>query len=1095
MLNAIIRFSLRNRYLVLAAAILLSAYGLYTLVELPVDVFPDLNRPTVTIMVEAPGLAPEEVETQVTFPMETVLSGAPGVVRVRSSSGIGLAVLWVEFDWGTDNWHDRQVVQERLNQVQEKLPPGVEPFMAPISSIMGEIMLIGLSSDTVDAMELRTRADWVIRPRLLAVPGIAQVTVMGGELKQYQVLADPEKMRRYGISFAELEEAVAEANLNSGGGFVFDQNQEYPVRNLARLRTLAELEQSLIATHDNLPIRIADVAEVKPGAALKRGDGSVNGTGAVIMAIQKLPGADTRRLTAEIDRALKDLESSLHGVDVEPNLFRQSHFIESAIGNVEEALRDGAILVVIILFLFLLNFRTTFITLTAIPLSLLSTALVFKWFGLSINTMTLGGIAVAVGELVDDAIVDVENVFRRLRLNRHAETPRPALEVVFEASSEIRNSIVFGTMIVLLVFLPLFALSGIEGRLFTPLAVAYIVSILLSLVVSLTVTPALSSYLLPRMKQIKGDRDGLVLRLSKWIARGVYRVTLPYPKTVIVVSLLLLFAAGYAVVNMGSEFLPPFNEGTATINVVAEPGISLAESNRLGTLAETLILSVPEVKSVGRRTGRAEQDEHAEGVHYSEIDVDFWRAEEAAPADRDEADRVPPKSPRPRDVVLAEIRARLDELPGLSVNVGQPISHRIDHLLSGVRAQVAVKITGPDLAVLRRKAREVEAAMRGLPGVVDLGVEQQVLVPQIRVRVKRDAATRYGFKAGELTEIFETALRGHVLSQVIEGQRSFDLVLWTPPGVRRDAASISNLRLVSPSGAVVLLQDVAEVVETPGPNQINRENVSRRIVVFCNVQGRDLGSAVRDIQKSIAMDVTFPEGYSITYGGQFESQRRATRLLLILSGFSLVAMFALLYAHFRSVVLVAQVMLNIPFAFIGGVAALLVGGIVTGNEPSTAAHGWVGRLMSRAEPFSVASLVGFISLAGIASRNGILMISHYVHLLVEEGMSFGRDMVVRGSQERVAPVLMTALTTGLALVPLVLAKGEAGKEILYPVALVVLGGLATSTLLDLAIRPSVFLYVGRRAVERVAEQRRRTTLPSLRLTSDDRNRKDSNEST
>ncbi|MCZ6504244.1 MAG: efflux RND transporter permease subunit [Gammaproteobacteria bacterium] len=1072
MLNTLIRFSLNNRFLVLASALMLIGYGLITLAGLPVDVFPDLNRPTVTIMIEAPGLAPEEVETQVTFQLETVLNGAPGVIRVRSSSGIGLAVIWVEFDWDTDIWHDRQVVQERLNQAMEKLPPGVEPFMAPISSIMGEIMLIGLYGESVDPMLVRTIGDWVIRPRLLTVAGISQVTVMGGELKQYQVLADPEKLRRYGVTFEELEHAVEEANVNTGGGFVFTQNQEYLIRNLARIRTLDELEQSLVKTHDNVPIRIRDLAEVKLGPAIKRGDGSVNATPAVIMAIQKQPGADTRILSNEIDQALDGLRGSLpEGLQIEPDLFRQSHFIDAAIWNVEEALRDGAILVVIILFLFLQNFRTTTITLTAIPLSLLATVLVFKWFGLSINTMTLGGIAVAIGELVDDAIVVVENVSRRLRENHRSKHPLPALEVVFHASSEILNPIVFGTALVLLVFFPLFALSGIEGRLFTPLAVACIVSILMSLLVSLTVTPALSFILLPKISDRKDDKDSAVLRFCKWMARGFYAITMPYPKSVVATALILLSACLYAVVNIGSEFLPAFNEGTATINMLVKPGTSLGESNRLGTLAEKLVLSVPEVKSVGRRTGRAEQDEHAEGVNSSELDVDFWTPEEAEDPEqhRTATGRVPPSDIRPRGEVLATIRQHLEELPGIFVNIGQPISHRIDHLLSGVRAQVAVKITGPDLSVLRNKARQVEAAMSGIPGVVDLQVEQQVLIPQIRIRVKRNAATRYGFDAGNLVDIFETALNGKVISQVIEDQRFFDLVLWTPEYIRKDVETIRDLRLVSPSGAMVLLHDVADVVETPGPNQINRENVARRIVVFCNVQGRDLGSTVQAIQASIVQDVSLTEGYSITYGGQFESQQRATRLLLIYGVFALVAMFVLLYAYLKSANLVAQVMLSIPFAFIGSVAALVIGGIVTGNAPSSAATGWLSSLLSRAEPFSVASLIGFISLTGIASRNGILMISHYIHLMTDEGMPFSREMIIRGSQERVAPVFMTALTTGLALIPLVLAKGEAGKEILYPVALVVLGGLTTSTLMDVALRPTIFFNFARKEAMRVSQ--------------------------
>lgn len=1051
MLNTLIQFSLKNRMLVLSAAVLVSAYGLFTLSRLPVDVFPDLNRPTVTIMTEASGLAPEEVETQVTFPLETVLNGAPGVERVRSSSAVGLSVIWVEFDWSTDIWHDRQVVQERINQAQEKLPPGVLPAMTPISSIMGEIMLLGMYGDNIDPMEVRTAADWVVRPRIQAIPGIAQVTVMGGGLRQVQVLADPERMRRYGVTFKEMDDALSEANENTGGGFIFDQNQEYLVRNLARVRSIEEIEQSLVATRDGLAIRIKDVASVRIAPAVKRGDGSVNGKPAVIMAIQKQPGADTRKLTAQVDALVRELRLP-EGVHIEANLFRQSHFIESAIHNVEVALRDGVILLVIVLFIFLLNFRTTFITLTAIPLSLLTTAIVFHLLGLSINTMTLGGIAVAIGELVDDAIVDVENIFRRLRENRHLPNPKPALDVVFHASSEIRNAIVLGTAVVILVFLPLFALPGIEGRLFTPLAIAYIVSILMSLLVSLTVTPVLSAYLLPNMKQMDAEHEGAVLRACKWAARKCYAVTFPNPKLVIGVAALLFLLAVAAVSRMGSEFLPPFNEGTATISMMAQPGISLAESNRLGTIAENLILSVPEVKSTGRRTGRAEQDEHAEGVNSSEIDVDFWTHEEVKNSDPQAKNsaRVAPAQIRQKEIVLEEIRTKLDQLPGLSVNIGQPISHRIDHLLSGVRAQIAVKVTGADLSELRKLARQVEASMRGIPGVVDLQVEQQVLVPELRLRVKREAASRYGFKAGELVETFEVAFNGKVVSQMIEGQRFFDLVLWTSEEIRRNQQSLRDLRLVSPSGAVVLLSDVADVVEIPGPNQINRENVERRIVVFCNVQGRDLGTTVTEIQASVAMDVLpkLPQGYSITYGGQFESQRSATRLLLILGSLSLVAMFALLFAHFRSKALVLQVMLNIPFAFIGSVAALLIAG----------------------EHFSVAALVGFISLTGVSSRNGILMITHYIHLMTEEGQAFSREMVIRGSQERVGPVLMTAITAGLGLVPLVLAKGEPGKEILYPVALVVLGGLITSTLLDFLITPTVFFNFSGKAAQRVAER-------------------------
>ena len=1059
MLNAIIRSALHNRMLVMMAAVLVMIYGLYATLRLPVDVFPDLNRPTVTVMTEAPGLAPEEVETQVTFQLETALNGAPGVTRVRSSSGPGLSVVYVEFAWDTDIRWDRQVVQERLTQVSEKLPEGVTPIMGPISSIMGEIVLIGMTpAEGMNPMDARTLADWEVRPRLLSVPGVAQVTVMGGGRKQFQVLADPERMRRYGVTFEELAEALKESNKNTGGGFVVSQNQEFLVRNLGRVRNVAEIAQSLIKTHDNVAVRVSDVADIREGPQPKRGDGSVNGKPAVILAVQKQPGTDTRALTAAIDDTLTGLKKDLpSGVHLDPNLFRQAHFINAAIKNVEEALRDGGILVAIIIFIFLLNFRTTAISLTAMPLSFLATAVVFQWMGQSINTMTLGGIAVAIGEVIDDAIVDMENVNRRLKENRSLPSPRPILDVIYHASSEVRNSIVFSTMLVLLVFIPLFALPGIEGRLFSPLAIAYIVSILVSLFVSLTVTPVMCYYLLGKTKFSKGkegnDEDGLVLRICKSVARFFYRITFPIPMIVSGIAAALVLAAGIVVATMGADFLPPFNEGTATINVLSQPGTSLDESNRLGTLAEELILAVPEVKSTGRRTGRAEQDEHAEGVNSSEIDVDFWVSDEAGHPEKHQtmAGRKPPNSIRSKEEVLNEINAKLENLPGVLVNTGQPISHRIDHLLSGVRAQIAVKISGPDLETLRRLARQTEAAMNGIPGVIQLQTEQQVLIPQLKLRVKREAAARYGFKAGDLTEIFEMAFNGKVVSQVIDGQRIYDLALWTANHLRQNAVTIGDLPLVSPTGAMVLLSDVADVVETPGPNQINRENVIRRIVVFCNVAGRDLGSTVREIQASINQDVEpiKPEGYSITYGGQFESQQRATKILSILGVFSLLAMFALLYSHFQSIALVAQVMLNIPFAFIGSVAALWLAG----------------------ESFTVASMVGFISLIGVSSRNGILMISHYIHLMTEEGMQFGRELVIRGSQERVAPVLMTALTSIIGLLPLVLAKGEPGKEILYPVGLVILGGVITSTILDFAITPTVFLNFSGKAAEAVAKKR------------------------
>ncbi|MCH8151899.1 MAG: CusA/CzcA family heavy metal efflux RND transporter [Planctomycetes bacterium] len=1078
MLKAIVRLSLTNRVLILLATLAISVYGVVTALRLPIDVLPDLNRPTVTILIEAPGLAPEEVEVQVTYPIETVMNGAAGVVRVRSVSGIGLSVVFVEFDWDTDIRFNRQIVQERLNQAADRLPEGIVPFMAPISSIMGEIMLVGVTGDNLSPMDLRTLADWTLRPALLAIPGIAQVTVMGGELKQFQVLADPEKLRIYNLTLGDLQEAVQESNENSGGGFIVGQNEELVVRNLGRVRGIEDIENALVVarTSENatVPVRVKDVARViEAGSPIKRGDGSMNAKPAVIMAVSKQPHADTRELTASIDKTLDQLRPALpEGVIVNADLFRQSHFIVNAIENVIGALRDGSILVVIILALFLLNFRTTAITLTAIPLSLFTTFIIFKLMGESINTMTLGGIAVAIGELVDDAIVGVENVFRRLRENRTAKPPQPVMHVVYNATCEVRGPIVIGTTIVLLVFLPLFALPGLSGRLFQPLAIAYIVSILASMVVSLTVTPVLALYLLPRMKRMAHTKDSFVLRLCKRLTLRCYGVSMPRPWTVMGVCAALVVASGVGVALMGTQFLPSFNEGTATINVLAQPGISLLESNRLGTRAEALVLGIPEVKSTGRRTGRAEQDEHAEGVHYSEIDVDFWTKDEAKRPNEHltYTGRRPPSTLRRQEIVLAEIRDKLSQLPGVSLNIGQPISHRIDHLESGVRAQVVIKIFGAELRELRRLADEVRAALDGLPGVVDLQIEKQVLIPQIRIRVDPNEAARYGFRVGDLIEALETAMNGTVVSQVLDGIKQYGLVIMLDEPWRSDLTALRDVRFISPTGAVVLLSDVARITQVPGPNQIARENVQRRIVVSCNVQGRDLGSTVKDIQDSIAMDVQFPQGYSMRLEGQFESQREATRVILILGSLSLLLMLGILYSYFKNLVLALQVMLNIPFAFIGSVAAL-----------------WITD-----QPFSVASLVGFISLCGIASRNGVLMISHYLHLMAEEGMAFGKEMVIRGSQERVAPVLMTALTTGLGLVPLALAAGQPGKELLYPVAVVVIGGLITSTVLDFFVRPTVFLKfsenASRRTVERMKDtgdslaERMRVTTPDAPAT-------------
>ncbi len=1028
MFDRIILFALRNRLFVVAAAVLLLIYGMAVIFQLPVDVFPDLNRPTVTILSESPGLAPEEVETLVSLPIETTLNGAPGVERVRSTSGIGLSVVTVEFAWGTDIYRDRQLVGEKLQLAAEHLPQGVAPAMGPVSSIMGEIMLLGLESSNgaTSPMEMRTLADWVVRQRLLTIPGVSQVIPIGGGVKQYQVRVNPQRLAALGLSLEDVEKAVASSNENSTGGYLEAQSQEYLIRNVGRLRNPEQLLNTVVATRNGVPVLLKQVGSVGVGALVKRGDGSVDGKPSVILSIQKQPGASTIDLTRRIEASLEELRPSLpKDVRMRP-LFQQANFIEASIRNVEEALRDGAILVLIVLFLFLLNFRTTAITLTAIPLSFVTAAVVFRLFNISINTMTLGGLAIAIGELVDDAIVNVENVFRRLRENRHAAVPRPALEVVYRASSEVRNSIVYATILVVLVFMPLFALSGIEGRLFAPLGVAYIVSILASFVVSLTISPALCLYLLPRAKVMAAEKDSFVVRHLKQWDRRLLDVTLPHPNFVIGGAVALVLAAGALVPLMGREFLPPFNEGTATVNVVAAPGTSLSESNRIGTIAEQQLLRVPEVISTGRRTGRAELDEHAEGVHYTEIDVDFR------------------PSKRSREVVLGEIRARMAEIPGVFVNIGQPISHRLDHLLSGVRAQIAVKLFGSDLDQLRAKASEIQAAMGTVPGVVDLQTEKQVLVPQIRIEGDRVALARYGLNVGTLNRALETALNGRVVSQVLEGQRTFDLVVRFDDESRGSLEAIRNALIDTPSGAKVPLAAIAAVEESRGPNVIQHENVQRRIVVSANVSGRDLGRVVEEIQKAVGAKVTLPTGYFITYGGQFESQQSATRLIGILSLFSLAAMFLVLYAHFRQVAIVLQILLNIPLALIGSVVAIFLTG---------------GTL-------SVASMVGFITLTGIASRNTIMMISHYLHLMKEEGEVFDAKMVVRGSLERLVPVMMTALTAGMALIPLIMSKGESGKEILYPVATVIVGGLVSSTLLNTIVTPAVFYRFGRKSAEK-----------------------------
>ncbi|MGE3757258.1 MAG: efflux RND transporter permease subunit, partial [Pseudobdellovibrionaceae bacterium] len=891
----------------------------------------------------------------------------------------------------------------------------------------------------VSALDLRTFADWTIRPRLLSVPGVAQVIAIGGGVKQYQILLSAEKIQKNQLPLEEIEKALSKISLNTTGGYIDQDKKEFLIRNIGTIKSEDDILNSVVGLHLGRPVYVRDIAEVKLGPQIKRGDGSVNGKPSVILSIQKQPGSNTVELTEKIDAALKELEKSLpKGAEFHRDLFKQAHFIEAAVDNVKEALRDGTILVFVVLFMFLLNFRTTAITLTAIPLSFLVTAIVFHFFGLSVNTMTLGGLAVAIGELVDDAIVDVENVFRRLKENKGLKNPESTLQVVYNASSEVRNSIVFATIIVVLVFLPLFYMSGIEGRLFIPLGVAYIVSLIASLFVSLTITPVLCSLLLAKDKLIEHEDGKLVKTLKNWDRKLLVK-SLDHPK-IVFWTVGALFILSLALIPfMGRDFLPKFNEGTATVNVLAQPGISLEESNKLGTQAEEILLKIPEVKSVARRTGRAELDEHAEGVHYSEIDVDFK------------------EGGRSRDIVLNEMREKLESISGVFSNIGQPISHRLDHLLSGVRAQIAIKIFGPDLNTLRGKAAEIYKALEGTEGLVDLQVEQQVLIPQIKIQLLRDEAGQFGIVAGELSETLEKALNGEVVAQVLDQQRTFNVYM------RFDDKSRANLDLIKqtvlkimPDGRKVTLEKVADVFESQGPNQINRENAQRRIVVSANSSGRDLDSLVTEVQSRIEKQVQIPDGYFVQYGGQFESQKSASRLILFLGILSLIGIFIVLYAHFKSSFIAVQIMLNIPMALIGSLVAIYLSDRI----------------------FSIATMVAFITLCGIASRNGIMMISHYLHLMKYEGEKFTKEMVIRGSLERLVPVLMTALTAILGLMPLVLAKGAPGKEILHPVAVVIVGGLLSSTLLDMFVTPTVFFRYGRKSAERNLETKNTELKPT-----------------
>ena len=1016
MLNALIRCSIQNRLIVVIGMMASLVIGVYLALQLPIDVFPDLTAPTVTILTEVHNMAPEEVETLVTFPIETALNGATGVRRVRSVSGIGISIVWVDFDWGMDIFRARQVVSEKLQLTQAMLPPDIPtPVLAPISSIMGEIMLIGVTGEPDQLMEMRTIADWAIRRRVLALAGVSQVIPLGGEVQQYQVLVDPERLRLHGITLDDVMQGAAASSSNSSGGFYSRSGKEFLIRGLGRVQSLDQLRRTPIGGSSSPAVRLQDVASVVIGPRVRRGVGSVNGKEAVVLAVLKQPEADTLVLTRQIDTVLDEIESSLpEAIGIERFIFRQSDFIKAAVSNVLRALRDGAILVVVILFLFLLNLRTTLISITAIPLSLFFAVGIFWLFGGTINTMTLGGMAIAIGALVDDAIIDVENVFRHLRLNlKRGEDRQPDDRVIYEASSEVRYPIMFATLIVIVVFVPLFALSGLEGRMLRPLGISYIVSIFGSLLVALTVTPALCSYLIPRSKALYHAEEAWLVRHTKKLYAPLLNQALSRPAPILVVALVLLIPALLSVPYMGRTFLPEFNEGTLTITQITLPGTSLQESDRLGRTAQEILHSNPEVLSTSRRTGRAELDEHAQEVNAAEIDVRFRLQE------------------RDREEFLAALRSQFSVVPGTVFSIGQPISHRIDHMLSGTRAAVAVKLFGPDLLTLRSLAREIRDVMNEVAGVVDLSVEPQTHVPQLQIRFDRDAIGAYGLSMDAVHTVVDAGLNGEVVGQIFEEQRAWDLLVRFPQDARDDPEAIERIRVESPSGVSIPLMQLADIVIDSGPNRISREDVQRKIVIQCNVAERDVRTTVNEIRAAVGQRVQLPDEYYVVYGGQFESEAKASRLVGILSLVAILGVFFLLYVAFSSFRLAILMMSNLPLALIGGVVAVfLSGGIL-----------------------SIASMVGFITLLGIATRNGILLVSRYEDLLKKERSL--QEAILQGSMDRLNPILMTALTAGLALIPLALTGHRPGNEIQSPLAVVVLGGLISSTFLNMIVLPAL----------------------------------------
>jgi len=1028
MLNKIIGFSLQNRILVLVASVLLLIGGTYTAMHTEVDVFPDLNAPTVVIMTEANGMAAEEVEQLVTFPVETAVNGATGVRRVRSSSTNGFSVVWVEFDWDTDIYLARQIVSEKLAVVSESLPANVgKPTLGPQSSILGEMLIVGLTADSTSMLDLRTIADWTIRPRLLSTGGVAQVAVLGGDIKEYQVQLDPERMRHYGVTLSEVMNITREMNLNANGGVLYEYGNEYIVRGVLSTDKVDQIAKAVVRSNgvSGAPILLEDIADVQVGAKLpKLGTASERGKHAVLLTVTKQPATSTLELTDKLEASLQDLQKNLPAdVKVSTDIFRQSRFIESSIGNVQKSLLEGGIFVVIVLFLFLANVRTTVISLVTLPLSLIASILALHYMGFTINTMSLGGMAIAIGSLVDDAIVDVENVYKRLHENRlkPAGEQLPILEVVFNASKEVRMPILNSTLIIIVSFVPLFFLSGMEGRMLVPLGIAFIVALAASTVVALTVTPVLCSYLLGKekiKKQNNENSDSAVARKMKQWYGSALTFVLGHKKGVLGGTIGLFVVALGCFFTLGRSFLPPFNEGSFTINISSLPGISLEESDKMGHRAEELLLSIPEIQTVARKTGRAELDEHALGVNVSEIEAPFELKD------------------RSRSELVAEVREKLGTIVGANVEIGQPISHRIDAMLSGTKANIAIKLFGDDLNRMFTLGNEIKSAIQGIPGIADLNVEQQIERPQLVISPKREMLAKYGISLPEFSEFVNVCLAGEAVSQVYEKGKSFDLTVRVKDNLRDEMEKIRNLMIDTGDGQKIPLNYVAEIRSAMGPNTISRENVKRKIVISANVADRDLRSVVNDIQAQVDAQIKLPEGYHIEYGGQFESEQAASRTLALTSFMSIVVIFLLLYHEFRSVKESAIILINLPLALIGGVFALL---ITTGEV-------------------SIPAIIGFISLFGIATRNGMLLISHYNHLQQEEGYGV-YDSVIRGSLDRLNPILMTALSSALALIPLALSGDLPGNEIQSPMAKVILGGLLTSTFLNGFIIPIVYLMM------------------------------------